>query len=217
MRSLAGDARCQLVLPTDGEYRIELHDALFRGAEPSHFRLSVGDLDYADFVFPLGVQRNSRVNVDLVGTNLPPDHAQVEFSAGPFAGTQPAPWPALASVGVASSGGALHLSGGRPVVLVSDYAELAENPAAAGLNELSAAPVGVSGRLLKPGETDAYRLPVTAGQQLRFEVQAIGSGPPSTPYLAWGMNRGANSPPTMIGRGQKIRASITKFRPARRR
>ncbi len=171
IRSLAGDARCEVVLPADGEYRVELHDALYRAADSNHFRLCVGNLDYADFALPLAAQRNSRVALELAGTDLAADKARIEFAAGQFVGGQPAPWPANAEK-------AFHFSGGRPVVLVSDYAELAENPGANGPNELPAAPVGVTGRLAKSGEADAYRLPVTPGETLRIELFADRLGSP---------------------------------------
>src|SRR5207249_2660399 len=57
---LADDARMETVLPADGRYSVLLRDALYQAGTPNQFRLKIGDLHYADFVFPLGVQRGTR-------------------------------------------------------------------------------------------------------------------------------------------------------------
>ncbi len=68
------------------------------------------------------------------------------------------------------------LSGSRPVVIVSDHAEIVESAPGEKLQELPAAPVAVSGRLSEPGQQDRYRLAVTPGEQLRFDVLARRAG-----------------------------------------
>jgi hypothetical protein len=171
IRSLAGDPRCELVLPASGEYRIELHDALYRGTEPSQLVLCVGDFHYADFAFPLAVQRGSATSVELVRTNLTPDHAHGQMTGASPGAFELLPWPA----------GAMHLTGVRPAVLISSYPELVDTASDASLGaplELRAAPVAVSGRLLKSAEVDAFKVPVTPGQKLHIEVQADMLGSP---------------------------------------
>jgi len=49
---LGGDTRLTSVLPADGTYTIELHDAQYRAGSPNRFRLRVGDFQYADLAFP---------------------------------------------------------------------------------------------------------------------------------------------------------------------
>lgn len=53
--TLQGDARVEVKLPADGIYTIRLQDALFKGTAPGHFRLKVGQFDYADLQLPLAV------------------------------------------------------------------------------------------------------------------------------------------------------------------
>ena len=61
--ALQGDARCEVTLPADGQYTIELHDMVYRGAEPGYFRMKVGSLGNADLAFPLAVQAGASAEV----------------------------------------------------------------------------------------------------------------------------------------------------------
>ncbi len=167
--SLAGDARCAATLPADGQYSIEIHDAVFRGGEPGFFRLKLGDFRYADLVFPLGVQQGSAAQFEFARTNLPPDTRASATLAVPYGLPREivaAPWPADVAL----------LSGSRPAVIVSDHPEIVEAPVSEKPQELPAAPVAVNGRLAQPAEQDRYRLAVTPGQQLRFDVLARRAG-----------------------------------------
>ena len=71
LAAMDGDARLETTLPADGTYIVELHDALYRGADPGHFRLKIGQLSYADFAFPLGVQAGAKQTLSYLSTNLP--------------------------------------------------------------------------------------------------------------------------------------------------
>lgn len=170
-RELQDDARVETVLPTDGNYTIELHDLVYRGANPGFFRLKVGDLQAADYAFPLGVTRGEQAKVAI---------GVVASTAGDSAAAP------TASVDVTSSAalvapvdlpnGAAIWTGGRPRAVVSDHAELVEQTPSDGLQSLSEASVAVSGRLSSAGEEDRYALPVTPGAKLRIEVLADRAG-----------------------------------------
>jgi hypothetical protein len=168
--ALAGDARLDTVLPADGEYTLELHDALFRGAPPGMFRLKLGSLHYADLSFPLAVQYGTSGILDLVRTNtsrrLKLD--TTGLTVGPHYGPYLAGSPALAT---------------SPRVLISDHVEVIEAaPPATGPH--TAPPVGVSGRLLSPNEEDRHHIPVTPGAALRFDVLAERIGSPVDAVLS---------------------------------
>ncbi|MFN3150501.1 hypothetical protein [Bremerella sp.] len=53
--TLRGDARVEVKLPADGTYTINLQDVLFKGGSPGHYRLKVGQFNYADLPFPLAL------------------------------------------------------------------------------------------------------------------------------------------------------------------
>lgn len=165
--TLGGDARVDAVLPADAQYTVELHDQLYRPTGPSYFRLKLGDLQYADLALPLGGTAGSKQPLRFTSSNLP-GGAELDLSATQVPGETSAALPAAA-----------HFTGSAPRVAISDFPELLESPAAAGaLQELPAAPVGISGVLSAAGEEDKFLLNVAPGQKLRVEVTARRFGSP---------------------------------------
>ncbi len=162
--SLAGDARLDVVLPRDGNYTVEVHDALFRGANPGHFRLKLGDLHYADLAYPLGVQQGSRGALGFASSNLPAD-AKVELEGLIVSRAVAAPWPA-----------AERIIGGRPWVVVSRLPEIVEE--ALSSDAPLQVPAAINGRLSQTGEEDRYSLAVTPGMKLKIEMHAAQAGSP---------------------------------------
>lgn len=165
-RAISGDARMDLNLPRDGQYTVELHDAAYRGG--GFFRLKIGDFNYVDFTLPLAVERDQRETLQLLGSPLL------------LLGSREvnAPETPLAAVVNIRQFDTNRFAGQPPWYYVSRFPEHVEQESAEKVQTLPAAPVGVSGRILKPRETDVYQLPVTPGAKLRFEVIAfrVGSG-----------------------------------------
>jgi hypothetical protein len=175
---LSGDARLEADLPADGTYTVELHDALYRGAEPGFFRLKVGDLHYADLVFPLGVQRQTKASLEGIG-RLP---AGLRFAVAPGSPAHdvPAPLPRVPG-----------LTGAAPLVLVGGVAEVVEADLPAGKLQDVPVPAAINGRIAKAGEEDRYRLLVKPGMALRFDVVANRAGSPLDGVLALRNEAGA--------------------------
>lgn len=166
--SLGGDARLVVTLPADGLYSVEVHDQLFRAGNPAFFRLTIGDLQFADQVYPLAVQGAQPAVVQSFGSQV----LALNF-AGDASGL-PGERMLQPDASLATK-----WTGSAPRVLVTGIVETKEPDAqASAAADVPAVPVGVSGTLAKPGEEDKYLLPVTAGQNLRFEVtsQRAGSG-----------------------------------------
>jgi len=164
---LGGDSRVVAVLPADGMYSIEVHDQLFRAGNPAHFRMTMGDLQFADQVYPLAVQGNQSAALQSLGSQPLPQAFAGDASG--IRGDRPLTVDAaLAKV----------WTGAAPHVLLSGFAETKEPEMGAAAADLPAVPVGVSGILAKAGEEDKFLLPVTPGQNLRFDVvsQRAGSG-----------------------------------------
>ena len=181
---LDGDARTTLTLPADGTYTIELHDAVFRGADPGFFRLKVGQFHYADLAFPLAVRQGTAGTFAFASTNLPPDARGSATWSSPLGlplEYQPAPWPS----------GVPLLSGSHPRVIASNHAEIVEAAPADKPQEVSAAPVAINGRIDSAGQQDRYRLAVTPGAQLRFDVLARRAGSPLDGVLSIQNEQGA--------------------------
>jgi hypothetical protein len=182
--ALAGDARLEAMLPADGQYSIELHDALFRGAAPGYFRLKVGQLSCANLVFPLAAEQGKETSFEFLGGNLA-DAARATATWAIADGRPrivvPAPWPADAGP----------ISGSRPAVIVSRHAEIIEATASDTPQEIASVPAAINGRLSAAGQRDRYRLGVTPKARLRFEVLAARAGSPLDAVLSIQNEQGA--------------------------
>src|SRR5262249_45029982 len=127
---IGGDARVETILPADADYTIELHDELFRPAGSGFFRFKVGDLQYADLAWPLGVMAGSTETISYASSNIQAT-GELDARAASVPGETTAP--ILASE---------HFTGAAPRVAISDFAEVAEASASSpSLQELPAAPV----------------------------------------------------------------------------
>ncbi len=162
--ALRGDTRLELRLPVDGNYTVHLRDLQFAAPAPNHFRLKIGQWQYADMAFPPAIRRGSSVEFELLG-NGP---ARLVSLPATFEGEMvPAPW---ADAKIAS--------GLRPAVQLTDITEAIEKREGIAPQILAALPVAVSGRLEQPGEEDAYRFSVTPESDVQFEIFADRLGAP---------------------------------------
>lgn len=62
----------------DGEYVLEVKDALYRGRENFVYRIEAGELPFVSSHFPLGCPARTRTTVTLHGWNLPKDNLTLE-------------------------------------------------------------------------------------------------------------------------------------------
>jgi hypothetical protein len=174
-RRLDGDARAVHTFAADGKYTLELHEPLFRGANPPFFRLKVGPLQYADLALPLGIAAGGKSPVQFLAGNL---SAAAEQDATALVGStyRPATLPP----------GSEQFSGPTPTLMISDHPELVENKPSEGqsLQALTPAPIAVSGTISAAGEEDVFTMPVTEGQRLNVEVFAQRLGSPLDGVLA---------------------------------
>ncbi|HQU43397.1 MAG TPA: hypothetical protein PK867_11340 [Pirellulales bacterium] len=156
---LHGDTRLVVTVPADGQYTLTLNDLQFAAQAPGHFRLKIGDWQYADAAFPAAVQRGTTASLRLIGS-LPADKV-VALAATSESLWSPAPWPAGVSA-----------SGPSPAVSFSDVPEVLEQPVGEALQEFPAIPAAIHGRLSAAGEEDRYRIKAPADTKLRCEVFA---------------------------------------------
>ncbi|MDG2380739.1 MAG: hypothetical protein P8N76_03620 [Pirellulaceae bacterium] len=165
-QNIAGDARIVTKLPTTGEFEVQLHDVVYKGPEPGWFRLKIGPLKYADLAFPPAISAESTGSVQFELSNL---STPVRVPAQANSTIIRVPWP--------DDKEALY-TGMAPRVVLSDLgtAEYLEQDLAGQTNlEL---PIGISGRLLEPGEEDVYAFRVTPKSKLRFDVRSQRLGSP---------------------------------------
>ncbi len=150
----------------DAEYLLELRDIIYRSNHDFIYRMRIGTLPYLTHVFPLGGRRNTEVELELCGVNLPADRLKIKLPAqGP-----------MHQVTVSANG---LVSNALPLVL-DDLPELMEEEskeAAADAQPVSV-PAVINGRIEKPGDADCFALEAEAGQTLVLEVQARRLGSP---------------------------------------
>ena len=175
---LRGDCRFQFKLPSDGEYRLQVHDLQYAATAPSYFRLKVGQWTYADAVFPPTVQAGQSAEVRLVGNALENPPLQIPSDAEGEA--VPAPRSPAADA-----------SGPRPVVWLSDQPQLLEHREGPGPQSLPPLPVSLNGRITKPGEVDVYTLEVQPETEIEVEVVADAIGSPIDAELELRDTKGA--------------------------
>lgn len=164
--ALRGDTRLETKLPTDGDYRLQLHDLQFAAPGVSnHFRLKIGRWSYADLAFPSTVQRGVSAEIQLIGRDG--EKRTVSLPVGGTGPAIPAPWPDPATA-----------SGPQATVWLSDLPELIEDRTNSAPQALPAPPVAVNGRISQPGEADTYTLTVTPESEVDLDVFADSLGSP---------------------------------------
>jgi hypothetical protein len=147
------DPVIHFALPKDGEYSIEIRDAIYRGREDFVYRIAIGELPFVTSAFPLGGRAGSKTTVHLTGWNLPANKMTMN-AKGKAPGVYPLANPA--------------------VFMVDTLPEAFEkepnnSPAAAQRVKL---PIIMNGRIDQPGDWDVFRFQGRAGQAIVAEVYA---------------------------------------------
>jgi hypothetical protein len=159
------DFRCQpdpvlhFTIPRDGEYVIEVKDAIYRGREDFVYRVALAELPYVTSVYPLGGRVGEATQVELTGWNLPARRTTItNQTTGPAALSLPESdwWPT----------GLRFAADELPEV---DERESGQTAASARSVTL---PVIVNGRIAPAGDTDAFQIEAAAGETVVAEITA---------------------------------------------
>ncbi len=167
--TILGDTRMSVTLPASGNYRLELHDAVYQGPAPGWFRLKIGaSIAYADRIYPIAASSGQMQTVEYLGSNLTATRALQSPFSEPGVTRQLVPWPE-------SSG--TYFTGPQPGMLAGDplVTEFTEESYLAARPQSPLA-LGVCGRVSRPGEADHFVIPVKPGERMRVELQAASFG-----------------------------------------
>lgn len=154
-------------IPRDGNFKLKIHDSIYRGREDFVYRITLGELPFLTALSPLGGQAGEEVNLVFSGGNLV-EHERPRF-----------PLPAEPGVIQISAGGEQGFS--NTVALhVDDVQEDAEREdndriGAANVVEL---PGIINGAIAEPGDVDYFRAKGTGNQPMTFEIFARRLGSP---------------------------------------
>jgi len=154
-------------VPQDGQYTIDIKDALYRGRQDFVYRIEIGELPFITGIFPLGGKAGALTTVTLSGWNLPAGQLTQDVT-NKAAGVVPV---------VASQGGVL--SNAKPFMTDTlpecVEAKPSDRPDAAQFVRL---PIIINGRIEHPGDWHVFRFEGRAGQHLVAEVYARRLGSP---------------------------------------
>jgi hypothetical protein len=144
------DARIDYTFAREGNYFIEVHDARFSKQEQNFYRLKIGSYSYPQSIFPLGGKRGETVEIEFQGKDAPVRSTFKLPTSGDFLEVAMPGSPAL------------------PVLFaLSGYPEMR-----APVDGAIILPVVINGRIAKAAGVDRYRIAVTPGEWLLFELQA---------------------------------------------
>ncbi|MCU0252684.1 MAG: PPC domain-containing protein [Vicinamibacterales bacterium] len=154
-------------IPADGEYTVEIKDALYRGREDFVYRLSAGELPFVTSVFPLGGPARAKTAVQVSGWNLPTGTVTLDASgAGPGTAMLTVRRGTLVSNRVPFA-----------VDSVRDVLEREPNDSIGSAATLTL-PVIVNGRIQAAGDVDVFTVTGRAGEQVVAEITARRLGSP---------------------------------------
>ncbi|UCG46958.1 MAG: PPC domain-containing protein [Phycisphaerales bacterium] len=144
----------------DGEYVLEIKDAIYRGREDFVYRISVGELPFVTSIFPLGGRAGAFTTVTVEGWNLPTKELKLDTTAK---------GPGILPVWVRKG----NLVSNRVPFAVDTLPEFAEKEP----NRLDGVqpvtlPVIINGRIGRPGDRDVFTFEGRAGDEVVAEVDA---------------------------------------------
>jgi hypothetical protein len=148
-------------VPEDGEYVVEIRDAIYRGRPDFVYRLTLGELPYITSIFPLGARAGDTATVRLDGWNLPTDTLTINT-----ADMTPGLHPLNVCPGDMTSNTMRFAVDTLPECLDT---EPNDDVASAQVVTL---PMIVNGRIDRPGDWDVYRFEARSGQEIVAEVTA---------------------------------------------
>ena len=148
---------CQI--PKDGDYVLEIRDALYRGREDFVYRVAIGELPYLTGIFPLGSRSGTKTTLELTGWNLPVTNL-----------TGIAQAPGVQQVFVRNG---TFLSNRVPFAVdtLPECLESEPNNDQANAQRVTL-PAIFNGRIDRPGDVDVFCFAGRAGQQVVAEVKA---------------------------------------------
>ncbi len=161
------DPVLQYEIPKDGDYVLEIKDAIYRGREDFVYRLTIGELPFVTGVFPLGGPVGAPTPVAAHGWNLPVKQLTPETDA------------ASPSVRFLSVRKDTHTSNLVPFAIDTLPESTEQEPNnTPGKAQTLGLPVIVNGRVDSPGDWDIYRFEGRAGDEIVAEVTARRLGSP---------------------------------------
>jgi hypothetical protein len=160
-------------IPQDGQYEIEIRDAIYRGREDFVYRITVGTQPFITSIFPLGGRQGVKTLASVSGWNLSIGKLPLDTQPGDD-GIRHTAW----HVGKRASNSIAYA-----VDTLPEYEELETNNTIAGAQEVNL-PVIVNGRISKAEDIDVFTFKGRAGDELVAQVYARRLNSPLDSYVS---------------------------------
>lgn len=148
-------------IPADGDYFIEIKDAIYRGREDFVYRITIGETPFITSIFPLGGPVGSQTPVDLYGWNLPTRRLALDGKD-----KEPGVFPLRVRKDNHVSNFVPFAIDALPERLDQESGQTKSGPLPLTL------PIIVNGRIERQDDTDSFSIEGKAGQQIVAEVMA---------------------------------------------
>ena len=155
---LQPDPVIHVEIPHDGEYFIEIKDAIYRGRDDFVYRITLGQLSYITSIYPLGGHAGQKTTVHLTGWNLPKKTTTVKPALG------------VNAVSITLN----------EVLNTCPFAvdDLPEQEHASGALQHVTLPTIINGRITQPDQTHIFSFEAKANDEIVAEVSARCLGSP---------------------------------------
>jgi hypothetical protein len=148
-------------IPKDGEYILEIKDAIYRGREDFVYRIAMGEQPFVTSIFPLGGPAGAQTTVELKGWNLPVNKLTMDAKD-----KGPGIFPLSVRAG--------EMTSNTVPFAVDTLPECHEKESNSSPQEVQAValPIIINGRIDKAGDWDVFRFEGHAGEKIVAEVCA---------------------------------------------
>jgi hypothetical protein len=148
-------------IPQDGDYVVEIKDAIYRGRQDFVYRIALGELPFVTSIFPLGGKAGEQTTVEIKGWNLPAARLTMDAKD-----KGPGVYPLSARKEEWVSNHVPFAVDTLPECLEREPNDKPESAQPVTL------PVIVNGRIDRPGDWDVLRFEGRGGSQIVAEVHA---------------------------------------------
>ena len=148
-------------IPADGEYVLEIRDAIYRGREDFVYRIAIGELPFVTSLFPLGGRAGTSTVVRVTGWNLPAARLTMDARGKP----------SLVYPVSLQSGDLVSNRLPFAVDTLPEVSEKEPNNSRQTAQRVTL-PVIVNGRIGQPGDWDQFSFTGRAGDAIVAEVTA---------------------------------------------
>ena len=148
-------------IPKDGEYELEIRDAVYRGRQDFVYRISVGEQPYITRAFPLGGREGAETFASIDGWNLTAKRLTLDTKPG------------YGSIRRASGRHGKLVSNSIPYAVdtLPECRESESNDTVKDAQRIDM-PKIINGRIAKPGDVDVFRIEGDAGDRVVAEISA---------------------------------------------